>query len=85
MYTILKKFNGEPDNSLLLEKTVELALHLESLRIEAEVLGEQGPLGGEESSGLESETGQVPHDESKLGWKVNCHPALLLGTGKSKQ
>ena len=29
MYITLNKFNGKPDNCLLLEKTAELALHLE--------------------------------------------------------
>jgi hypothetical protein len=39
-------------------------MHLESLWIETEVLGKQkGPMGGEKSSGLVNENGNVPPDE----------------------
>lgn len=80
MCTILRKFNGKPENSLLLVKMAEPAMHLESLRIEVEELGKQNrPLGGEQSSGLANESRNVLHNESKLVWKVNCHPTLLLG------
>ena len=79
-YTIMKKFNEKPDYSLLLERITELAMCLESLQIEAEVLGkEKGPTGGEKSSGLENETRNVPHDESgkqaRLEGKLLSNPA----------
>jgi len=79
LYSILKKFNGKPDNSLLLEKIVDLSMHLESLWIEVEVLGKQGPQEGEKSSSLENETGNVPHndnrEQTRLEGKVLPSPA----------
>ena len=51
-YTILKKFRGKAENSggslnsLLLEKIAELAMHIESLRLEVEMLGKQKEPGG---------------------------------------
>jgi hypothetical protein len=45
LYTVLVKFNGKPDNSLLIEKIVDLTIHLESFQIEVEELGERGPTG----------------------------------------
>lgn len=41
MYTILKKIKGKAENFLLLQKTEELAVTLENLQIEVEVLGKQ--------------------------------------------
>ena len=64
MYPILKKFNEKPENSLLLERITELAMHLESLWTEVEVLGEEkGPM-ERDSSCLVNETRTVSHDES---------------------
>jgi hypothetical protein len=61
----LKEFNQKPNNSLLLEKIAELAMHIKTLQIEAEVCGKhKGSQGGEKWPVLVNETRYVPHDES---------------------
>ena len=79
MYTILKKFTGKLNDSLLLEKIAELASNLEALQMEVEVLGKQKEQ--EENKSwqawcLRPEIYCMMKQGSKPGWKVNCYPTL---------
>lgn len=88
MYTILKKNGVEAENSdgslnyLVLERTAELAVHMESLQIETEVLGKQKePVGEQQGSGLASETRNLLHDgggkQTRLDGELPPCPAPL--------
>jgi hypothetical protein len=80
MYTILKKFTGKLNDSLLLEKIAELASNLEALQMEVEVLGKQKEQ--EENKSwqawcLRPGVYHMVKARSNLGWKLNCHLTLL--------